>query len=534
MSLRHLKIVIVEDDRIDREIYRRCLQDSRAAQFEFEAAGSAAEGMALVRTWRPDCVLLDYDLPDINGLEALAALARECEGVPCAVVMLTACGGEGLAVEAMKAGVMDYVPKGQIAAETLAQTVENAIQKFQMKRRIEEHRAALERSQRRYEMLLEAMPQMVWMANAHGDVEYANRRWLDYTGLTVTSAEGGRFVWSEVLHPDDRDETWTAWEKAKETGSVFEIEHRLRRALDGSYRWHLVRAVPMTGEGGEVTQWFGTCTEVEDQKQAEKANLEREKLEGLGRLAGGIAHDFNNLLVGILGGASFVMDTLHPSDPNQKILESVVHASERAADLTRKMLAYSGKANFFVERVEVNPLVREACKSLRPALPDRIHLQVQTGSGLPPVETDSEQLLHVFQEILKNAVEAIGESASGTIWVRTGVTEIDPAAASEEESDRNLVEGGRFVTVEVQDTGCGMDGETQRRIFDPFFTTKFMGRGMGLAAVRGFIRSNRGTVRVSSGAGEGTLLQVLLPAGKTAARQAVAEEEERAASNAEV
>jgi PAS domain S-box-containing protein len=529
MPSRHLKVLIVEDDRIDREIYRRCLQESRTAKFEFAVADSAAEGMGLVRTWRPDCMLLDYDLPDMNGLEALAGLGRECDGVPCAVVMLTACGGEGLAVEAMKAGVMDYLPKGQVAAETLAQTVDNAIQKFEMQRRIEEHRAALERSQRRYETLLEAMPQMVWTANAHGVVEYANRRWLDYTGLTVTAPEAHRLGWNEVLHPDDRDETWTAWEAAKETGCVFEIEHRLRRAADGSYRWHLVRAVPMTGENGEVTHWFGTCTEVEDQKQAEKANLDREKLEGLGRLAGGIAHDFNNLLAGILGGASFVMETLHPADPNQKILEDVVHASERAADLTRKMLAYSGKANFFVELVEVNPLVGQACNIIRPTLPDRIQLELHTENGLPPVETDSEQLLYVLQELLKNAVEAIGESGSGTIWVRTGVTDVDPATALEQEADRALLEGGRFVTVEVQDTGCGMDGETQRRIFDPFFTTKFMGRGMGLAAVGGFIRSNRGTVRVSSGSGEGTLLQVLLPAGK----QTAAEEKERAASNAE-
>src|SRR6516164_1249525 len=115
MPSRHLKVLIVEDDRIDREIYRRCLQESRTAKFEFAVADSAAEGMGLVRTWRPDCMLLDYDLPDMNGLEALAGLGRECDGVPCAVVMLTACGGEGLAVEAMKAGVMDYLPKGQVA-----------------------------------------------------------------------------------------------------------------------------------------------------------------------------------------------------------------------------------------------------------------------------------------------------------------------------------------------------------------------------------------------------------------------------------
>ena len=523
-----LKILIVEDERIDREIYRRCLQESRTLRFEFELADSAAAGIWLTKTWRPDCVLLDYDLPDRNGLEALALLRSECDGIPCAVVMLTARGGEGLAVEAMKAGVMDYLPKGQVATDTLAHTVANAIQKFQMQRRLEEHRGALERSQRRYETLLEAMPQMVWTANAQRLVEYANRRWLDYTGLTLATA--GQFGWNEVLHPEDWDRTWKAWELASDSGCVFEIEHRLRRAADGSYRWHLVRAVPMKGQQGEVTNWLGTCTEMEDQKQAEKANLEREKFEGLGRLAGGIAHDFNNLLVGILGGASFVMDSLNPLHPAQTILKDVVRASERAAELTRKMLAYSGQSNFFVQRVEVNPLIRKACEIMRPSMPQRIQLQVQTEAGLPPLETDSEELRHAIQELLKNAIEAICEPAAGTIWVRTRLGEIDAETAREHHIETGAAHGGRFVVVEVQDSGCGMDGETQRKIFDPFFTTKFTGRGMGLAAVRGFVRSNRGAIRVLSGPGEGTNLQVLLPVSEASSP---AGEEGNAASNAE-
>src|SRR5205085_5099079 len=140
--------------------------------------------------------------PDMNGLEVVARLKGAADSFPCAVVMLTAFGGEGLAVQAMKAGVMDYLPKRQVSAETLAYTITSATQKFRMLRRIEEHRSALERSERRYAMLLEAMPQMVGTANAEGVVEYANRRCLEYTGLNPETA--GQLGRDKVLHPEAR------------------------------------------------------------------------------------------------------------------------------------------------------------------------------------------------------------------------------------------------------------------------------------------------------------------------------------------
>jgi PAS domain S-box-containing protein len=511
-----LRILVVDDDRIDREIYKRCLKEIATPSFEFTEAESAAAGIELGKTWRPDCILLDYDLPDMNGLQVLAGFRTGGESLPCAVVMLTAFGGEGLAVQAMKAGVMDYLPKRQVSAESLAYTVTNAIQKFQMQRRIEEQRAALERSQRRYEQLLEAMPQMVWTANAEGRLEYANRRLLEYTGVTLETA--GQLGWDQVFHPEDRELTRSAWQSAMESGSVFEIEHRLLRAADQCYRWHLVRAVPMKNLAGEVTNWFGTSTEVESQKQAEKAAHQKEKLETLGLLAGGIAHDFNNLLVSIVGGASFVMETLPMSDPASRsaagILKDMIRAGERAADLTRKMLAYSGHGNFIVEPIDMDGLARQTCEFLSSSLPMSIHLRFEGGSQLPPVRTDAEQLRQVIVELVTNAVEAIGENASGAIRVYTRFAKIDEELARQEHLETAVAAGTKFVSLEVQDTGCGMDQETQAKIFDPFFSTKFTGRGLGLSAVYGFVRSNGGAVRVRSGPGEGAVFQVVLPAAE--------------------
>jgi signal transduction histidine kinase len=267
----------------------------------------------------------------------------------------------------------------------------------------------------------------------------------------------------------------------------------------------------MINRAGDVSNWFGTCTDVENQKRAEKALMEIEKLETLGILAGGLAHDFNNLLVGILGGASLVMDTLPAVHSGRDILNDVIHAGEEAAELTRKMLAYSGRANFFVERVDLDQLARETCRFLRHSIPIGIQLQFHSGSPLPEIETDIHQLRHLIVELVMNAVEAIGNQNSGRIWVRSTVVEVDPVLVLEGRLEAAAGNGASFVALEVQDTGCGMDETTQAKIFDPFFSTKFTGRGLGLSAVKGFVRSNGGAIRVRSVPGEGALFQVALP-----------------------
>jgi PAS domain S-box-containing protein len=496
-------VLIIEDDRIDREIYKRRLLHSTPFQFEFAESDSAAAGIEMANGWAPDCILLDYSLPDMDGLEVLPRLRRENDRLPCAVVMLTAFGDEELAVHAMKSGAMDYLPKGQMIAEVLPHTVVSAIERFQMQQRIDEQSTALARNTRQYRTLLEAIPQMVWMANAEGRVEYANRQWLEYTGLSIEQA--GRSGWEHLIHPEDRERTWRAWDQARQAGSVFEIEHRLKRAADGGYRWHLVRAVPFHGGAGQIANWFGTCTEIEGRKQAETVNLQREKVQSIGQLAAGIAHDFNNLLVAILGGASYVMETLPPSHPAQKMLQCVVDAGERAAVLTGKMLVYAGKSNLYIEPADLNQLVREACDSLRASIPAAIRLHIPAERDLPPVTTDSRQMRQVIVDLVTNAVEAISEGAAGTISVRTRTMEVGEGSAA-------LVTAGKYVVLEVRDNGCGMNEETQKKIFDPFFTTKFLGRGLGLAAVHGFVRSNGGDIQVDSTPGNGACFRVFLPA----------------------
>jgi two-component system cell cycle sensor histidine kinase/response regulator CckA len=512
---RPLRILIIDDDRADREIYKRCLQLSPGWTFEFTEAGSGREGLKKAITAEPDCVLLDYNLPDQDGLEVVSALRASSGHTGCAIVMLTAFGGEELAVRAMKAGVTDYLPKGRVAADTLPHTVLNAIEKARMQSQIEVQQAELQRSARRYQVLLEAVPQMVWMATAGGRVEYANRRWLEYTGLRLE--EAADLGWEQLLHPEDRERTYKAWDGGRRADGIFEIEHRLRRASDGVYRWHLVRAAPLANPAtGEITSWFGTCTDIEDQKRMERDMLQRQKLESIGLLAGGVAHDFNNLLVAILGGASLAMDSLPESHPAQPLLGEVLSAGERAAQLTRQMLAYAGKSNLFVEPVDLGQLVQSACDQISRSLPKGVQVKVEIGA-LPSIETDLEQMRQAVVDLVTNAVEAVGQTG-GIVEVRADAAEI-----REESLDHNgarPMDPGRYVLLEVTDTGCGMDAETRTKIFDPFFSTKSTGRGLGLAAVQGFVRSNRGAIEIDSAPGRGTRFRILLPAAAEPVTQA--------------
>jgi PAS domain S-box-containing protein len=248
-----------------------------------------------------------------------------------------------------------------------------------------------------------------------------------------------------------------------------------------------------------------------------------QKLESIGVLAGGIAHDFNNLLHVVLGNADIALSRLPKRSPAREPLEEVVRATIRAADLTRQMLAYSGKGAFVVRHLDLSSEVRELATLLRTAISKQASLVWELASNLPPVNADATQVRQIVMNLITNASDALGEK-EGTITLRTGVIQRDqlndarfgiPVAAEEIEAP----EEHPFVFLEVSDTGLGMTPDTLQRIFDPFFSTKFAGRGLGLAAVMGIVRSHQGLIRIRTEPGQGTRFRVLFPAvaGSTSA-----------------
>jgi signal transduction histidine kinase len=270
-----------------------------------------------------------------------------------------------------------------------------------------------------------------------------------------------------------------------------------------------MRTVPMrTTEEGPV-RWFGTFTDIEDQRRAGELLRQRQKLESIGLLAGGIAHDFNNILVGILGGASFALDSLERDHPLYPVLEIVFRSSERAAHLTRELLAYSGKGRGFAELVDISRVARQAGETLRSSIPQAISLDIDTAKETLLVETDTSQMEQLIVNLATNGAEAI-DGVEGSITIRTALESI-AGLDSRSNALGYQLPPGQYVLIEVSDSGSGMDERTQSQIFDPFFTTKFTGRGLGLAAVQGIVRSLEGGIQVSSAPGQGSTFKVLLP-----------------------
>jgi signal transduction histidine kinase len=255
----------------------------------------------------------------------------------------------------------------------------------------------------------------------------------------------------------------------------------------------------------------------EEQRLAlERRLLEGQKLESIGMLAGGIAHDFNNLLVGILGNTSLLLTELPPGSPLLERAARIETAATRAAELTQQMLAYAGKGRFVVEPLDLNTLIAEMPQLLSASISKNATLQRQLAPNLPAIEGDITQLRQLIMNLIINASEAIGDQP-GTIQVSTSVRHL---TATDHLGDNDALPAGDYVVLEVADDGCGMDETTLARIFDPFFTTKFTGRGLGLAAVQGIVRSHQGALKVASIYGYGTTFSILLPCAATSIGQA--------------
>ncbi|MBN1773844.1 MAG: PAS domain S-box protein, partial [Deltaproteobacteria bacterium] len=234
----------------------------------------------------------------------------------------------------------------------------------------------------------------------------------------------------------------------------------------------------------------------EERRRLEERMQRTQKLESLGVLAGGVAHDFNNLLTGILGQAALARAEGPTDGPLGERLAQIELTACRAAELTRQLLAYSGRGQFVVRPLDLAELVRETVPLLRASIPRTVAIRVEAPTDVPAVEADATQLRQVVMNLVLNAAEALGDRP-GTIRVSTATDELDDAGLAELRHD-DEVAPGRYVRLEVVDDGPGMPPEVQERVFEPFFSTKFAGRGLGLAAVLGIVRGHRGAVGVRS------------------------------------
>lgn len=239
--------------------------------------------------------------------------------------------------------------------------------------------------------------------------------------------------------------------------------------------------------------------------------LRVQKQESIGVLVGGIAHDFNNLLTGMLTQSSLAIRRLPANVPAVKHIEKAVISAERAADLTRQLLAYAGKGRFQLDTIDLNHIVRENLSLLELAIPINIEVNLQLAKHPLIIEVDRGQLQQLIMNLVMNAGEAMESQSSGTLTIRTASTRISDPSSNVTYLGNNTLPAGDYAYLEVSDTGIGMDDKTLASIFDPYFTTKPQGQGLGLSATIGIIRSHKGGMQVKSTPQQGSQFQIWLP-----------------------
>ncbi|HZF75954.1 MAG TPA: PAS domain-containing protein [Acetobacteraceae bacterium] len=398
--------------------------------------------------------------------------------------------------------------------------------------------ARLREGEARFRTLADAMPQMVWSTRPDGFHDYYNARWYAFTGMPEGATDGEG--WNDMFHPEDREGAWACWRRSLATGEPYEVEYRLRRH-DGAYRWVLGRALPLRDEAGRILRWFGTCTDIDDQKRAsevlarsrlelerlveartaellraaeerrraEEAMRQGEKLAALGQLTGGVAHDFNNLLQVVSSGAQLLRRPGLPEGRRTAILDGMVQAGQMARELTNRLLAFARHQPLAPQAFDMNARLAAMSELLRQTLGSGVRVRTELAADLWPVHCDPGQLEVAVLNLAVNARDAMPEG--GTLTLRTYNAVLEGAGERQP---------GDYVCLVVEDTGAGMPPAVLARVFEPFFTTKAVGKGsgLGLPQVFGFARQSGGDVVVESEPGRGTAVALHLPRAKAGAQ----------------
>lgn len=392
--------------------------------------------------------------------------------------------------------------------------IELEIQNEELRRILEE----LEQSRNQFSQLFHQAPIGYLVLNDVGLIHEVNE-----TFCRMVNGKRERLIntpFSECMEGDDRGVFLARYRAFFSNPAGKSLEALILRTAGPAFYAQMEGTIitnPPGAHAKDVPLLYLAVTDITARKWAEEKRLQLErqmqqtqKLESLGVLAGGIAHDFNNLLTVILGNASLALDELPPVTPARDSLVAIEETSLRAAELCRQMLAYSGKGQSIIENIRLHELVGEMASLLKASISKKAIFNLNLKNSLPPLRGDPGQIRQVIMNLVINASEALGENI-GAITFSTGMMGCSREYFIETLLDEGLSEG-TYVWLEVSDTGCGMDHETQRRIFEPFFTTKFTGRGLGLPAVLGIVRGHQGTLKVYSEPGRGTTFKVLFPA----------------------
>jgi PAS domain S-box-containing protein len=511
-----LRLLLVEDDELDRRAVRRCLQQCGIPVIA-EDAISAEETLQRIASNGYDCVLLDYYIPGVRGLALFQKIREVAANMP--VVIFTGRGDEDIAVELMKSGAADYLPKASLTAERLASSLRHIIElsgAAEARRRAEEE---LRVQEARFRTLVNAIPQLAWMADRSGARYWFNDRWYDYTGTSFEEVRG--WGWQKAHHPDHLQRTVEKMRRSFEAGEDWEETYPLR-GKDGTYRWFLSRALPIRGEDGGITNWLGTNTDITEQKNAE---AERERALALEQqlrshaeratrardeVMAIVVHDLRNPMNTILTSATIIGYSLEKQaekgiDFNPALaadlktcveaIQSSIKTMDRLiCDLLDVSRMEAGSFSIQPSDVDIGALLEESLKICESqARAKKITVTADIPAGLPPVNGDRDRLDQVLSNLLGNAFKFTPED--GRVIVRA--RKVDAS-----------------VQITVEDSGPGIPAADLPHIFDRYWRgdrASRDGAGLGLAICKGIVDAHGGNIWVESALGRGTTFRFNVP-----------------------
>jgi PAS domain S-box-containing protein len=488
-----LRLLLVEDDDDVALMIRKALE---RADHQVTRCHAADEALQTLNEQTFDLVLLDHHLPDMAGLELVERLAQEGSDTPS--LMVTAYGDEQLATRALHAGALDYVVKDPALAflTELPKRVSEAFSR---------HR--LQQFNRLLSVALESARDGIIITDRHRVIQHVNQALEAMTGYARTELVGQTpaILRSDRHTPQEYERVWKAvvvhgsWQ-----GELFQ------RRKDGSLVEVSLTVSSILSARGEPTHYVGIERDISERKRIERQVLQASKIQSIGTLASGVAHEFNNLLAGITGYASLGMEELDPTEPVRDFLQQILTLADRAATLTRQLLAFARQPPLWRQSLPVEELVRATADFVKHSLRTEVELDLQAGPDGQPllVEADVGQLQQALVNLALNSKDAQeGQTARMTFRLRPVTLAAAQTAYPED------VPAGAYVVLEVIDPGCGMTPEVLHQSADPFFTTKEVGRGtgLGLPVVFGIVRAHQGYLTIESAPGRGTCVGLYLP-----------------------
>lgn len=497
-------ILVVEDDDNHAELIQRSFEDAQE-EYRLEIVGTLSDARRFMDRQTPELVLTDLRLPDGDGCE----LVLTANGL-CPVILLTSHGSEKVAVDAMKAGAHDYVVKTAELFSGMSRITQRVLHEWAL---IQERIRAdknIRAAKRDWEKTFDAVPDLIAIIDTNHTLTRVNRAMADRCGLKPEEMIGRKCF--EVVHGLACPPVFCAHHRMMQDGLEHTEEIEEQR-LNGFFN---VTASPLYDADGRIISCVHVARDITASKKAEEERqkleqqfLQTQKLESLGVLAGGIAHDFNNILTIILGHCYISREDIDSGMSPSAHFRQIEVAANRAAELCRQMLAYAGKSEQIKIRLNLWLVVDEIVNMLLSAIKKNVTIDLQLDKGVPEIVGDSSQIQQIIMNLVTNAAEAIGDGC-GTVTVKLNKTTVD-AAGLETDFNGESILPGQYACIEVTDTGCGMSEESLRRIFEPFYTTKFTGRGLGMSAVLGIIRSHGGAIQLSSILNVGTTTKVYFP-----------------------